>query len=384
MKILKTLLLSLLLLFSTQLQSQSCSCGYFYSIADGSAYQYDFNCHMYVKAYFKDGHMGDWIPPYNYNFSGHSSSKIIYDSDFIEVFDPAEAQAVYYPCDHSAVVRHNGCLISKANFGSDLYRHGLTGLGCGATGIRYYKYKYPNSAHAKGIDESCLPGGGEPNCPVSCNISGTYNGSNPMYTFNTVTTYYNSANVTCSEADYFTWTITGGSVVYDNCSNSNCSSFYFYLNTGQSVTYQIKAYEECDNFISSKNSTFYRSSGGGWWLTIPEWESDFSQHGLLEKAAHPRELTLPTIGLELQGNPSFHFYPNPAKDQLNVQIQEEGMYSLSLININGQEVYRSQRIEGKLENTINLMDISSGIYFLKIFDGNGTRLYQEKVVVKKE
>lgn len=344
---------------------------------------------MYVKAYFKDGHYGDWIPSIYYNFSSHSSNSIASDNSFIEVTDPSQAQAVLYSCDHSAVVRSSDCLISKANFGDDLYKHGLSAM-CSVNGMRFFKYVNPNSAHAKGVDEGCLPAG--PNCSVSCSVSGTYNGSNSMNTFNTVSTFFNTANVSCSQADHFEWTVTGGSVVSDNCSNSSCSSFYFYLNSGQSVTYKIEAFDACDNFISSKNATFYRNStggggGGGSWFMAPALEDLENAQNILKSLKE--DATSTELGdqdfPELVENKqvSFTYFPNPASDYLTIQIQQEGQHIISMVNIKGQEVYRSQNLNGFARNEINLIDLESGIYFIQILNSSGERLYQEKVIVKK-
>ena len=79
----------------------------------------------------------------------------------------------------------------------------------------------------------------------------------------------------------------------------------------------------------------------------------------------------------------FTFFPNPASDRLNIQIQQEGQHVISLVNIKGQEVYRSQNLDGAVRNEINLVDLESGIYLIQIFDSNGLGIHQEKVIVKK-
>ncbi len=341
------------LLSGNQLLAQTCTCMTLQSIASGASYVQagnDFNCHMYVKAYFKGNHFGDWIPATNYNFSAHSSSSIVSDPSFIEVTDPSQANAVFYPCDHSAVVRSSGCLISKANFGSDLYRHGLNNIGCGNTGIRFFKYVSASSGHAKGIDQSCLPP--PPNCNISCTISGTYNNGIPLSTFNYVSTYFNTANVTCNQAHHFTWTKTSGSAVYYACSNSNCSGFYFYLNPGQSVTFNVKAYDACNNVITNRNYTFSRSSG--------------------YKQAPDNGINSDEISI----------FPNPASDWLNILFPDERDRYYLIKDIQGKELVKSRWISGPVLEKADISLLRPGVYILQVVEDQKGSIYSSKFVVK--
>lgn len=353
MKPLIGFLVFVMLFSGYRLSAQTCNCMSLQSIASGAAYVQagnDFNCHMYVKAYFKDNHFGDWIPATNYNFSAHSSSSIVSDPSFIEVTDPSQANAVFYPCDHSAVVRSSGCLISKANFGSDLYRHGLNNIGCGNTGIRFFKYVSASSGHAKGIDQSCLPP--PPNCNISCTIGGTYNSGIPLSTFNYTSSYYNTANVTCSQAHHFTWTKTSGSAVYYACSNSNCSGFYFYLNTGQSVTFNVKAYDACNNLINSKNYTFSRSSG-------------FKQGD--DGGIVSNEISI---------------FPNPASDWLNIVLPDQTERYYVIKDIQGKELMKSKWVSGPVLEKADISGLRSGVYILQVVDGVDGTVFSSKFVVK--
>ena len=71
-------------------------------------------------------------------------------------------------------------------------------------------------------------------------------------------------------------------------------------------------------------------------------------------------------------------YPNPATDQLNVQLlqEHEGTISLSLFNIDGQLV-RQKKMNG-LADILDLQDLATGFYMLKIQTQDGA--YMQKVV----
>ena len=69
----------------------------------------------------------------------------------------------------------------------------------------------------------------------------------------------------------------------------------------------------------------------------------------------------------LTNNVSFTMYPNPVKDQIEVSIQEETSYIL--MNMNGQELQKGVFHKGK--NTVDMKNITSGIYFLKVVSANG-------------
>jgi ABC-type transporter MlaC component len=63
------------------------------------------------------------------------------------------------------------------------------------------------------------------------------------------------------------------------------------------------------------------------------------------------------------------FYPNPFKDKfiLRIDSQNDEMFDISVIGLNGSKVYLNTRIEGNTDNTFNL-HLNQGIYILKVRD----------------
>ncbi len=88
-----------------------------------------------------------------------------------------------------------------------------------------------------------------------------------------------------------------------------------------------------------------------------------------------------TTGLEnVQQQLSFDYFPNPAMNQLNVEIKNEwvGQTRLLLKDISGKLL-----LDEKLGNVLNVLDISqfeSGLYFLELIYGNERST--KKVIIK--
>ena len=355
-------------------QTQTCDCTHAETLQPAGSWYNDFNCYQYVKAYYKDNHWGAWQPPYyNSIAANHSSSNITSDPDFQIVSDPAQAGAVVYPCGHASVVLSSGCLIEKVGYGSELRLYGLNNGSCGLpTNVTYYKYV---NRGGLGIDTDCLPSEPEPNCDVNCNITGTVNGSS-LNTVNWVSSYYNSVSVSCSEADHFTWTKTSGSSPFFNCSNSSCSNFYFYLNSGNSVTFQVKAFDECDDLITSRNVTFVRNSGGGggWGYLqsdgqTEEMEQDFND---------------PSVSVNpISSSGNANVYPNPAKDKIFVNWEGVPIQTATIVSLSGQAIH-SVRLSDEDHNfQIDLPEMTNGVYSLNFYDLQGHLVKAERIIIQR-
>ncbi|NNL93743.1 MAG: T9SS type A sorting domain-containing protein, partial [Saprospiraceae bacterium] len=61
-------------------------------------------------------------------------------------------------------------------------------------------------------------------------------------------------------------------------------------------------------------------------------------------------------------------YPNPTLDVINVQlpIEEQNMYSLEIVNVQGKKV----RSFNKLERIVNISNLETGIYYLRMLKNN--------------
>jgi subtilase family serine protease len=78
-------------------------------------------------------------------------------------------------------------------------------------------------------------------------------------------------------------------------------------------------------------------------------------------------------------NNDYLIYPNPSNGKVNIQFFDEGTtYSIQLINSAGQILI--QRKNDSLHETIDLSNVSRGIYYVKVSDGKYSRT--DKVIVK--
>jgi len=72
-------------------------------------------------------------------------------------------------------------------------------------------------------------------------------------------------------------------------------------------------------------------------------------------------------------------YPNPAINKLNVEVSADA--SMQLLDVDGRQVFVQEQVNAYENNEINLDNIASGIYMLKVY--NDSFLSNKKVVIKK-
>lgn len=84
---------------------------------------------------------------------------------------------------------------------------------------------------------------------------------------------------------------------------------------------------------------------------------------------------------EFTNNKNVSIYPNPVKDNLNINIKDfSGEISVKIIDINGREVFNKNINNFITSNTLDLSSFSSGIYVLKL---TGEDLnYSEKIILE--
>ena len=79
--------------------------------------------------------------------------------------------------------------------------------------------------------------------------------------------------------------------------------------------------------------------------------------------------------------PTFKIYPNPAKE--GVTIQGEGLKNggtVLFIDALGQEVKRVHLSE--MHTMINVSSLNKGVYFVSIFDENGTKSKMQRLIIQ--
>ncbi|MEX0811306.1 MAG: T9SS type A sorting domain-containing protein [Chitinophagales bacterium] len=78
----------------------------------------------------------------------------------------------------------------------------------------------------------------------------------------------------------------------------------------------------------------------------------------------------------------FQVYPNPAQNQVNIDLS--GMHSqnlrLSVSNMLGQTIYRENNIGTNQSKTLDVTDWSEGVYFISIEDTDQQKRYTKKLI----
>lgn len=72
----------------------------------------------------------------------------------------------------------------------------------------------------------------------------------------------------------------------------------------------------------------------------------------------------------------FTIYPNPAKDEINIWIKNDEIYTFKVINVLGQTVLTSDK------KSINLRGLPSGEYFLSVYTDKNSLVGSKKFIIK--
>ena len=86
---------------------------------------------------------------------------------------------------------------------------------------------------------------------------------------------------------------------------------------------------------------------------------------------------------ELLGEHSISIFPNPTQGLLNIAIDgpSNAAFDLSVVSPQGQQVLNRQiNVAGSLNTQVDLSEMASGIYYVRIANDNGVRV--AKVVVQ--
>lgn len=80
-----------------------------------------------------------------------------------------------------------------------------------------------------------------------------------------------------------------------------------------------------------------------------------------------------------KGNMPLSIFPNPIKDEIYLENKTEDILHVELFDMSGKHLYHIE-INGSEKTNIPVGDLESGVYFLKI--NNGQQVYVERVVKK--
>ena len=81
-------------------------------------------------------------------------------------------------------------------------------------------------------------------------------------------------------------------------------------------------------------------------------------------------------------NNKLQLYPNPATNELNVQLDNVTTdYKIAIYNTLGSLLYENNNQLSKINNSLNISQLNSGIYFIQITDSEN-RIYQNRFIKK--
>lgn len=222
--------------------------------------------------------------------------------------------------------------------------------------------------------------------PTTNSITGTFNNSSSLSYINFTNNWYNSVSLSCTNAYYYEVTQTGGDYVYINCNGSACSFFNFELNSGQSFTVSIKAYDQCDNMIGSRNVTFARQQS---YYGRPKKENDKQN---LDKKILDKEINNSgtDIGISLKSaagkinKDNFMIFPNPSQSFVNVAYPQNQVGIILITNILGKNVkILKLKPDESIYQNIDISDLQNGVYIVSFYGNSNDILFRDKLYVSR-
>lgn len=90
-----------------------------------------------------------------------------------------------------------------------------------------------------------------------------------------------------------------------------------------------------------------------------------------------------TLGVNyFEAKDMFRVYPNPSNGTFNIRINQfVGKINLQVIDVNGRTVYTQNNQDFNIEKTINLNSLQTGMYVLKVSNGDNIN-YTQKIMIK--
>jgi hypothetical protein len=87
-----------------------------------------------------------------------------------------------------------------------------------------------------------------------------------------------------------------------------------------------------------------------------------------------------TVGIKEVGSEVFQLFPNPATNE--VTIKGEGITQVEIYDITGRKLSSHHLIPTSPNQTVNVSNLTSGIYFVKVFSENNTAVTKRLVIAK--
>lgn len=148
---------------------------------------------------------------------------------------------------------------------------------------------------------------------------------------------------------------------------------YYDTLTIYSYNAQTKAYKLTFSITTTYSADHRR-------LTDTQWDYDATTQSLQYYATttyYYENYPFP-VGIEDMDNASIVLYPNPAKDQLNIQLQDNDELQLLIYNINGQLLKQQQITDHKA--TVDLQQIPEGMYRAVFYNKYSEPIYSRSFI----
>ncbi len=153
--------------------------------------------------------------------------------------------------------------------------------------------------------------------------------------------------------------------------------------SGTEVTEQTALFTEefgrLRDICVGPDGTIYLATNGDSWQN-----SDPFTHSIVslknESYVEPEPVDTTTVGLDNSLNSNIELFPNPAKDILNIQTGSINVDHVRIFSFAGKEIMSFQLSSALITNSINIEELSTGIYFVNI--SSKDKVYTEKLLVK--
>jgi hypothetical protein len=86
-----------------------------------------------------------------------------------------------------------------------------------------------------------------------------------------------------------------------------------------------------------------------------------------------------TTGIEENQDAIVSLYPNPASDILNIKVSENS--NIQILDLSGKQIILEATASDNQKQTINVNNLSNGVYLLKVFNDNFVKI--QKIVINK-
>lgn len=86
------------------------------------------------------------------------------------------------------------------------------------------------------------------------------------------------------------------------------------------------------------------------------------------------------VGLKEVNTNEVAVYPNPASNQLTIQVKDAGTYSANIVDLQGKTVLNTNIT--KEESAVNISALNNGLYFLVLTDATGNSTQKRLVIAK--